>query len=178
MALSPDDFPPVFKRTDVGGVKVVSDVVYESPLSKSTGTFIPMTGVRVLTLEDGTVVLGCRDCEELGRLGHIRQHRRVAHEESLGGGRRTRKSDDPAGEQITLTAGAGALTVREIVDLSVHVDDWAVLLAGAQEREQELVEERNNLRGQLRAATRELESLKKKIARAMGLQIVSTPEEE
>lgn len=185
MAVTAADYPPKFERADIDGVKVVSDVVYESPLSKHVGRFIPVTGIRILTLEDETEVKGCSDCDFAGTLGQVRQHRKAEHGVSMGGPARARTHKsaadaDAAGDvdrPITLPADVASMTMRDFFTTAALIDDWATVLENLERQVEELTEERVELRGELRAATRELGSFRKKVAKAMGLDIISTPEE-
>lgn len=185
MAVTAADYPPKFERADIDGVKVVSDVVYESPLSKHVGRFIPVTGIRILTLEDETEVKGCSDCDFAGTLGQVRQHRKAEHGVSMGGPTRARTHKsaadaDAAGDvdrPITLPADVASMTMRDFFTTAALIDDWATVLENLERQVEELTEERVELRGELRAATRELGSFRKKVAKAMGLDIISTPEE-
>jgi len=176
-------YPPKFERPDIDGIKVVSDVVFESPLSKYVGRFVPVTGVRVLTLENGEVVHGCADDEFAGTLGQVRQHRRADHGVSLGGRRRTHKSAaeaEAAGDvdaPLVLPAETGSMTMRDFFSVAAQIDEWAVVLENMERQLEAVTEERDQLRIEARAAAKELATIKKRIARAMNLEIVSTPEE-
>lgn len=185
MAASPEDYPPKFIREDIDGVKVVSDVVYESGLSKHVGKFIPVTGIRVLTLEDGSTVMGCADDEFAGSLGQVRVHRKADHGVSMGGARpgRTHKSAadvDAAGEAdrpLVLPADTASMTMRDFFTTAALIDDWGSVLEQLEKQVEELTEERNQLRGELRTVTRERDGIRKKVAKAMGLDIITTPED-
>jgi len=178
------DYPPLIQRPDIDGVKVVSDVVLESGLSKHVGYFVAITGIRVLTLEDESVVYGCAEDEFAGTLGQVRQHRRAEHGVSLGGRRKTHKSvaeAEAAGDldagPLVLPAETGSMTLRDFMRVAGEIDQWAVVLENLEQRLAEAIEQRDEARIEARAATRELATMKRKLARAMGLEIVNTPEE-
>lgn len=184
------EYPPLFERTDVAGVKVVADTVFESPLSKKVGRFIPVHGIRVLTLEDGTERLACRDCEVvadaeddaggLTPLGQIRAHRKAEHGVALGGARRKHQSAAEAAAAgdvavpVVLPLDATSMTLHEILELAGHIDEWEGVLSAQDEKIEYLVAERNDLRIRLRAAERENAALKKRIAKALGMEVVIT----
>lgn len=183
-------YPPLFERkevtVEVDGVsvtrKVVSDEVYASGLSKSAGRLIPVHGVRVLTLDDGSVVYGCRDCETVGTLGEVRTHRKAEHGAVIGGKSRKSAAEAAAGgavaEQVTIPQDAMSMTLHELLDLGAHVDMWEQLLTGMEERLTTVTGERDEALRAQRAAERALEAMRKKMAKAMGLEIVTTPDTE
>lgn len=185
MAGSSEDYPPKFVREDIDGVKVVSDVVYESGLSKHVGKFIPVTGIRVLTLEDDVELKGCADCEFAGTLGQVRVHRKAEHGVSMGGARRgvTYKSvedADAAGDvdrPLVLPADTASMTMRDFFTTAALIDDWGTVLEQLEQQVADLTEERNQLRVDLRAVTRDRDSMRRRMAKAMGLKIVTTDEE-
>lgn len=184
----PVSYPPLFERstvtTEVDGRqvtrKVVKDEVYASGLSKHVGHLIPVHGVRVLTLDDGDVVYGCRDCEKAGTLGEVRMHRTAEHGASAGA--RPRKSAAEAAAAgatsgpVTIPQGALSMTVHELLDLAGHIDMWESVLAGMEERLAAVTADCNEAQRAQRASERELAAMKRKMARAMGLTIVTTPE--
>lgn len=181
----PDGYPPKFERPDIDGVKVVSDVVLESGLSKHVGRFIPVTGVRVLTLEDESTLHGCADCEFAGTLGQVRQHRRAEHGVSLGGrSKRTHKTvaeAEAAGDTdqpVVLPSDTGSMTMRDFFATAQLIDEWGTVLESLEQQLEAVTEERDRLRIEVRVVTRERDSIRKKVARAMGLTIVSTSEDE
>jgi hypothetical protein len=182
VAASVDDYPPRFERTDIDGVKVVSDVVFVSPLTKYTGRFIAQSGTRVLTMEDGTVVHGCADCVFAGKLGQVRQHRNADHPEmSSGVPRRRHKTDASAGDEalepFVVPRETLSMTMRDFFTTAALIDDWGTVLEQLERQVEELTEERSQLRADLRTVTRDRDSIRKKVAKAMGLDIITTPEE-
>jgi hypothetical protein len=189
-----EDFPPLFVREKVDGLKVVNDVVMESPLTAATGRFVPYHGFRVLTLEDDSTRTACEDCPfiadpELPQtpFGQTRAHRRAKHGVNIGGRpsragnpRASAEEAEQAGlvpHTVTLPAHAAAMTLHEAFELYEEIDTWAVVLANQQEKITELVQERDEAVRARRVADRELTALKKKMAKAMGLTIVTTGDE-
>lgn len=141
-----DLYPPRVERKKVGGVAVVADEVLESGLSKGKPGFIPIKGIRVLTLANGEVTHGCRDCLMDGTLGEVRKHRHADHNEAHAGSKRT-----PAGPVIS--PEALEWTLAELLALAEHVNDWSEVLdnitrqrddalAGEAEKSKELAAER------------------------------------
>jgi hypothetical protein len=114
------EYPPAFVREKVGDKLVVKDEVYRSPLSDAMGKFIPIHGIRVLTLDDGEVVHGCRDCETTGKVGQIRVHQKAEHGVAEPGAEPAkRKGDVPdgtAGQLPYPSAGTLSMTVWEVLD--------------------------------------------------------------
>lgn len=137
-------YPPAFEREKVGELAVARDEVYESPLSQVTGRFVPIHGIRVLTLEDGTVTYGCRDCEETGDgPGKIRAHRRAEHHFAEEGA--TPKPPKRAGGvgQLTLPGtNAMSRTLYELIDMASEIETY-------EEAMERLDEENQRLRAQL-----------------------------
>jgi len=201
---SAEDYPPTIVRTDIDGVKVVSDVVQESPLSRHTGDFIPVKGVRILTLEDETTRYACADCVFVAAperddqtqtpLGQVRAHRAEKHGVNIGGNRRGRKpaeapeAPDPAGT-VVLPRDTLSMSLLEILNLAGHIDTWSTVLTGLEEQNERLVGELQVALARARAAERKVTELEKaaerekanlqrRIAKAMGLTIVSTDDEE
>jgi hypothetical protein len=186
-----EDFPPLFVREKVDGLKVVSDAVMESPLTAAIGRFIPMRGFRVLTLEDDSTRTACRDCAfiadpELPQtpVGQTRAHRRAEHGVNIGGRAGKPRTSAEEAEQaglvphtVTLPAHAATMTMHEVFELAEEIDTWAVVLANHQEKITELTQERDEAVRARRVADRELTATKKKMAKAMGLTIVTTGDE-
>lgn len=188
---SAEDFPPLFVREKVDGQKVVSDAVMESPLSGHVGRFIPMQGFRILTLEDGTTRTACRDCPFIADpqsaqtpAGQTRAHRRAAHGVNIGGPRKTRKSAEEAEQDglvphpVTLPPHAATMNLHEVFELAEEIDTWAVVLANLEAKTIDLAEQRDEAVKTRRRAERELDAMKNKMAKAMGLTIVTTKDEQ
>jgi hypothetical protein len=177
-------YPPKFERQDIDGVKVLTDEVYESPLSKHVGKFIPVHGVRVLTLEDETIVYGCADCEFAGTLGQVRQHRGSDHGVSMGGNPRRRRHKSAADaeaagdtdEQLVLPRETLSMTLHDFLQTATLLDQWGSVLEGLEKRVEELVEENAELRVNLRNVTKDRDGIRRKVARAMGLEVITTEE--
>lgn len=183
----PESWPPNpgVSRDMVNGLKVVVDEVLPSGLSKP-GKLVPIKGIRRLTLEDDSVVLGCADClfvavedtQTFTKLGQVRQHRAIKHGTSLGGVQKKTRADveEVTVSQARLPENVRAMTIGEAVDLAVHADEWEQVFSTQQEKIEALVAERDGLRIELRAKEREFTGLQKRMARAMGLKIVETEE--
>jgi hypothetical protein len=149
----------------VGGVAVVTDEVLESGLSKGKPgtTFIPINGIRKLTLADGTEVHGCRDCLFDGALGEVRRHRNAEHGEAHGGARpRT-----PSG--VVIPPDALERSLGELLELAVFVDDWSDLLANLTRQRDDALEALVEKAKELSAERRAHNALKKKIGKLLGV---------
>jgi hypothetical protein len=160
------EYPPVFERDAVDGKNVVKDVVLESGLSKHLGKFIPIHGIRVLTLDDGTTIHGCRDCVTVGSRGEVMAHRSAFHGVSPPS-RRTQVDDEvpmlpyPKGAQLSMT-------LYELMDLAEHIGDWEEVLAGMEEHNQRLQDKVIEVTQQLKAEEREHNKLKKRLRGLIG----------
>ncbi len=201
---SPEDFPPKIRREDVDGVKVIDDVPMEAPLTKYTGGFVPVKGIRILTLDDGTTRHACTDCvyvapaeredQKQTPLGRIRAHRIEKHGVRSGGNRRGRKpaeapeAPDPTGT-VALPRDTLSMSLLEIMNLAAHIDQWGTVLTGLEEQNERLVGELQDALARARtaerkvadlekAAEREKAAMQKRIAKAMGMAIVSTEDKE
>lgn len=144
-------YPPLFEREEVGGVKVVKDEVLASGLSGYHGRLIPMHGTRVLTLEDGTVTYGCRECEFTGSRGDVKAHRGEEHGVAVGGGGR-RDNAVPDGRVPNPSSEALSMTVYEVLQLAELSGDWEEVLSKLEARVAELTEDVNEERRLRRVA--------------------------
>lgn len=166
---------PNVDRKKVGTRKVIKDEVLASGLSRHHNKLIPIKGVRKLTLDDGSVVYGCAECvyaavedtEGMTMLGAVRQHRAIIHGASTGGAKRGRSSAGDAPASIPRD-----MTVYELFELAAHIDEWEVVLSSLEKRLEEKIDENTELRQKLRVAERENASIKKKVARSLGLELV------
>lgn len=172
-------YPPRVVRTEVDGKRVIKDEVLRSNLPPGPdGMPPPMHTTRVLTLEDGSVVYGCGDCETTGATrGDIRKHRNQNH----GMTSSTRRSpvNAAASESPPLPyPGAETLgmTLYELLELADSVSKWEQVFGNQDneierlrklltEKDQELAEKTR----ELRAEQREHEKTKTRIARVLGL---------
>ncbi len=182
------NYPPLFERTQVHGLKVVTDEGLPSGLSKRAGRLVPIHGIRRLTLEGDAVVLGCRDCETVTDLddekplGTMRRHRRDEHGVSKGGLTRAHRSAaeaEAAGQTalpVVMPVSSLSMTLHELLELASHVDAWEDVLANLENQLTTALEERDEAVRAKNKAERELSNTQKKIAKAMGLTIVSTTE--
>lgn len=186
-------YPPAFEREFVGDVKVVSDVVYASPLSRP-GRIVPIHGIRTLTLSDGEVVYGCRDCDFTDPSpGKIRGHRRV---EQCGGmaepGTQPRppKREGAVGQVRAPSPDALAMTLHDVLDMAVQLDtvhqaqehldaeNQALRLKLAEEKtahREEVAELRREhrealaeVRAEKKAAEKELAGIKARLGKLIG----------
>lgn len=160
------EYPPLFEREHVHGVKVVRDEVLPSGLSSHVGKVVPLHGTRVLTLADGTTVHGCRDCEFTGTRGEVKVHRGEEHGVA-GGGPRARAAE-PAGRLPYPSPEVLSMTLYELIELAEHIDSWEDVLTNYQKRDEEksalLLEARQGRSG----AEKELSALRRKLARLVG----------
>lgn len=175
-----EDYPPLFERTEIDGLKVVTDEVYQSGLSGYYGKIIPIRGLRKLTLEDDSVVIGCYDCEFAGTLGQTRQHRNQDHGVSVGRTRRKSAADaEAAGDTtpaVSIPQDSLSMTVHELLDLAAHVDQWETVLTQLEEKVEQLTEDLAEERKARRAAEREMVSLRRKIVKTLGLELTEGSE--
>lgn len=124
----------------VDGVRVVSDEPMLSPLTQSNGWRVPFRWIRVLTLEDGTVVNGCSLCDFVGDRGEIQRHRRREHAEHISHAKRDKTAARKAAEnidqapQLHMDAVLASLTLGELFDLAAHSVHWGDLLATAEQQ--------------------------------------------
>jgi hypothetical protein len=173
-------YPPAFVRKEVDGKKVIKDEVMPSNLPpRADGSRPPMHTIRVLTLEDGSVLYGCRDCETTGDTpGVIRAHRNKRH----GVASSTRKSpvnDAPDSSPPLPIPSADMLgmTMYEMLELGANIARWEKIF-GNQEQEVErlralLTEKDTELaeaRRLLKTEEREHDRTKARIARVLGLE--------
>lgn len=99
----------------IRGLKVVKDESLPSNLPPVDGHVYPLK-IRVLTLEDDSVVYGCADCEEFAETaGEIRKHRARVH----GGAPLGRKRAAPV-----LSADAAEMTLGELLELAQGASTW------------------------------------------------------
>lgn len=187
------EYPPAFARDTVDGVKVVSDLVYESPLSRVRGRFVPIHGIRTLTLEDERVVYGCRDCDFIGvGPGKVRAHRRADHHFAEDGTPpKPPKRDGGVGQLRAPGPDALSMTLHELIDQASEVETYALAMESLDEENQELrqklttekIEHREELsvlrrehreelakaRADQKAAEKALAAMKAKIAKSLGM---------
>lgn len=156
-----DLYPPRIERKKVGGVAVVTDEVLPSGLSKP-GVLVPIKGIRKLTLADGTVAHGCRDCLFDGSLGEVRAHRHAAHGEPHAGSGRARP---PAG----IPPDAAEWTIGELWALAAHVEEWSDVLANTTRQRDEALIALAERTQELAAERRGHNALKKKIGKLLGV---------
>jgi regulator of replication initiation timing len=190
-----ETYPPAFVRKSVGDLKVVSDVVYASPLSRP-GHMVPIHGIRTLTLSDGSVVYGCRHCDFTGPgPGKVRGHRRV---EQCGGiseagtAPRPPRREGGAGQVAAPSPGALDMPLRDLVDLANQLDALyeaqenldaenrslrEKLTEEKQAHREEVAEIRREHRGELResrdgqkAAEKELAGFKARLGKLIGTE--------
>jgi hypothetical protein len=167
MAKGPEvsrEYPPLFERK-----KVITDEVLESGLSGHVGRLIPIHGIRVLTLEDDSVVHGCRDCEFTGTRGEVKGHRAAEHGIALGGGVPKRSTDPAVAGQLPYpSAEVLSMTFYELMELAQHVGEWEIVLGN---QTTEIEELRGKLAEEIRLkrrAERELDTLKRRVKRLLG----------
>lgn len=117
-------YPPAFEREVVGDLKVIKDEVFESPVSQSLGRFVPIHGIRVLTLEDDTVVHGCRDCAFTDPSpGKVRGHRSILHGLAEEGARpKPPKVEGGVGQVRAPGPDALAMTLHELLDVAGSIE--------------------------------------------------------
>lgn len=188
------EYPPAFVREEIDGVKVVKDVVYASPLSKVLGRFVPMHGVRELTLDDESVVYGCRDCPFTGAgPGVVRGHRRADHALAEDGADpKPPRMDGGVGQIRKPGPDALAMTVYEVVDLATHIETLSAAMESLDDENQRLraqvADERRTHREELavvraehrtalgkerdktRKVTKELDTLKARLRKFIGVE--------
>lgn len=162
------EYPPLFERDKVDGKKVIRDEVLASGLSGHVGRLVPIHGIRVLTLEDESVVHGCRDCEFTGTRGEVKGHRAAEHGIALGGTPKRSTNPGVAGQLPYPSAEVLSMTFYELIELAEHVGEWEEVLGN-------LSSENEELRGKVaeavraqRAAERELETKTRRIKRLLG----------
>jgi hypothetical protein len=136
----------------VDGQEVVSDEPEESPLSKVWGKFIPIVGRRVLTLKDGSKVFGCADCPETGTRGEIIRHRVEQHGATKPGTR------TPGRKEAAPDLSWLGITIGDVIDLAQHVGGFEVEL-------DRIRDERDEERSGRLAAEKELNQIKKALAK-------------
>lgn len=122
---APTSAPPSTPVRRVDGLIVVSDEPLPSPLSQP-GKVVAFQALRLITLEDGSTVIGCRDCEVTGSRGDVQRHRYHDHgAHRPGPKRRVLQPGGPLGlppEQLTLTLG-------DLLKLAAERDQWADMVA-------------------------------------------------
>jgi hypothetical protein len=158
-------YPPEFVRDEVDGKKVVKDEVLASGLSGYKGRLIPIHGIRVLTLEDGSVVHGCRSCRTEGTRGQIMAHLTAFHSVNPA----SRRGSNGEVRQLPFPKGAQlSMTVYELIEMAESVGEWEEVLTNMEaenERLRELVAERT---AQLKTEQREHQKLQNTLARLVG----------
>ena len=162
------EYPPLFERDEVDGKKVITDEVLASGLSGHVGRLVPIHGIRVLTLEDDTVVHGCRDCVFTGTRGEVKAHRAAEHGIALGG--TPKRSTDPsvAGQLPYPSAEVLSMTFYELLELAEHVGEWETVLGNLTTENEELRAKAAEATRAQRAAERELDTTKRRIRRLLG----------
>lgn len=174
----PSDYPPLFERKKVNGTAVVSDEPMPSGLSK-LGAFIPIRRIRLLTLEDDTVVHGCALCPFDGTLGEVRQHLTAKHGMSRGGVRAKSPAeaatDDVFADRRLPYPSEVALgrTLWELLDLAEKVDDWEDAFAAQETLIADLRAKTAEANLAKAAAEKELHALQRKVRRALGVDVVA-----
>jgi hypothetical protein len=167
------EYPPLFERETVDGVKVVKDTVFESPLSKLHGRLVPIHGIRTLTLEDESTVFGCRDCEftEDGP-GKIRAHRRALHGFSEEGTTPKPPRREGGAGQIRMPGpDALGLTVYELIDQASMVETYALAQEALDNENQRLHEKIQDLKQEHRTEISDLRrGLRAEVAEAKSAQ--------
>lgn len=180
-------YPPRVKREHVDGKRVVKDEVLRSNLPALDDGLPPaMHTTRVLTLEDGTVVYGCGDCETVGTTrGEIRKHRNQEHGLSSST-RRTAPAVENLAPSLPMPgAEMLGMTLYELLELSAAVDHWEQVFANQDaeierlrglltEKEQDLAEQRRLLRTE----ERDHDRLRARISRLIGSELPAEPKTE
>lgn len=119
--------PPRLVRL-VHGKRVVSDEPMASNLKPKPGhPPVPIHSIRLFTLEDGSTVNGCRDCEETGTVGEIRAHRIRAHGTAKPG----RK---PATVELPVHIEMTSMTIAELFELVRDAGEWGERLAALEDK--------------------------------------------
>ncbi len=114
----------------INGLAVVSDEPVSSGLPVRPGRpAIPIHGIRVLTLEDDSVVYGCRDCDVVDTRGEIQKHRYRKH----GAGKPGRKPASQAGDP-PVSHDLAAMTLGDIIELARDAGCWGDMFAAAEAR--------------------------------------------
>lgn len=153
-------WPAKYPRDEVGGVKVVRDRVLLSGLTGHMRRPIPHHSVRVLTLDDGTEIHGCRDCAVTGSLGDVKAHRIKDHGDRSPG----RRQSAPRDEQPALIPMGGPSPAA----LGMSLAELLEMVAVAEESEAAftvILAERDDYRARALAAETELKAVRKKLAR-------------
>lgn len=164
------EYLPVYVREEVGGVKVVKDEVLESGLSAKVGRPIPMHGTRVLTLEDGTVTYGCRECPVTGTRGEVRKHRYAEHGATLtdAAGKPGPIQDSPITGRLQMTGETLSMTVYELLELAVHVGEWETAFGNQEQQVEDLRDKLVTETVARKTAERELAALKRRLQKLVG----------
>ena len=180
-------YPPRFTRVEVDGQKVVTDHVQPAGLS-TPEQLVPVPGIRVLTLEDGTVLHACNDCQfvsnpelKMTTLGQVRQHRK-AHHPALSRGGRTKVTPEeadvigvPAGRRLPYpSADALGRSLLEILELAERIDQWEEAFAGQEEVIRGLRETTAEAVQRAATAEKELKAMRRKtasLARTLGMTV-------
>jgi hypothetical protein len=178
-------YPPAFIREEVDGKKVIKDEVLPSNLpARADGARPPMHTVRVLTLEDGSVVYGCRDCEATGETsGEIRAHRNREHGVAASTRRSPVNPDANGSPPLPApTADMLGMTLYEMFELGANISHWNKIFGNQEaeaERLRKLLTEKDGelaeLRRQLKTEERDHERTKARIARVLGAVLPEEP---
>jgi hypothetical protein len=162
------EYPPLFEREKVDGLRVVKDEVLASGLSGYVGKVVPLHGTRVLTLEDDSVTYGCRDCEFTGTRGEVKTHRGAEHGVATGGGGAA-KASAAAGRISMPSPEMLGMTLWELLEYASIMGEWEDVLPRLETRVRELTEERDEENRARRAAERALATLKTRIQKQLGV---------
>lgn len=163
-----DEYPPTIRRTKVDGVPVVKDEVLSSGLTAAVGRLVPIRGIRVLTLKNGEVVHGCRDCLFHGSRGEVKSHRIAEHGESSGGNRGGGRAGDGAGPAVAINPDTLAMSVGELLELAGYVGDWESVLENVQRQRDDALSAVVEKSKELSAERRAHNALKKRLKSLVG----------